>query len=373
MIHAVALVPGFLGFDHQGELTYFADRFLAGLRSAIESAARQSVRVMPIRVPPIGSLAERQEALIGALTNLDARSGGPFSWHLVGHSTGGLDVALLARTTKLAYDADKGSIFSTEKLAIERLASITTLSTPHYGTCLARAPLPAATRAGKISLEDRIKGLSELPALALEVTQRDALLARLSFGRGASARNTVDFFWHLLFNNRLARDLDPHVAARLTARTDNRRDDVPVCSIATMAPRPVPGETQDKLFAHLWTWTQLRAEGAEPAAPPLELRADVERIASDPSKLPGLGEELGAIANDGVVNTNRQVFGTFAALVLADHGDVLGRYRRMDPFDGSILDPGLLTSGATFEDDQFFALLRLVARGIADAIGAGGA
>jgi hypothetical protein len=73
-----------------------------------------------------------------------------------------------------------------------------------------------------------------------------------------------------------------------------------------------------------------------------------------------------------VVNTNRQVFGTFAALVLADHGDVLGRYRRTDPFDGSILDPGLLTSGAAFEDDQFFALLRLVARGIADAIGAGG-
>ncbi len=87
MSHAVALVPGFLGFDHQGELTYFADRFLAGLRSAIESAARQSVRVVPIRVPPIGSLAERQEALIGALTNLDSRSGGPFSWHLVGHTT----------------------------------------------------------------------------------------------------------------------------------------------------------------------------------------------------------------------------------------------------------------------------------------------
>jgi hypothetical protein len=205
------------------------------------------------------------------------------------------------------------------------------------------------------------------------VTQRDALLARLSFGRGASARNTVDFFWHLLFADRLARDLDPHVAAQLTARTDNRRDDVPVFSVATMAPRPVPGETQDKLFADLWTWTKLRAEGAEPAAPPLEVRADVERIASDPSKLPGPREELDAIANDGVVNTNRQVFGTFAGLVLADHCDVLGRYRRTDPFDGSILDPGLLTSGAAFGDDQFFALLRLFARGIADVIGAAGA
>ena len=27
MTHAVALIPGFLGFDHLGDRTYFADRF----------------------------------------------------------------------------------------------------------------------------------------------------------------------------------------------------------------------------------------------------------------------------------------------------------------------------------------------------------
>jgi hypothetical protein len=62
------------------------------------------------------------------------------------------------------------------------------------------------------------------------------------------------------------------------------------------------------------------------------------------------------------------VFGEFACLVLGDHGDVLGRYRREDRLDGSVLDPGLLTSGANFGDDEFFALLGVIAGGIAEVI-----
>jgi pimeloyl-ACP methyl ester carboxylesterase len=364
--HGVALVPGFLGFDHEKEVTYYADRFIAGLRASIEANVERAVFVAPVTLPPIGSLAERQAALLSELDELDKKAGAPLLWHLVGHSTGGLDAALLARTTRLAYDREKGSHFTSEPLFVERLRSVTTLSAPHYGSCLARAPLPVATKAGHVGLEERIRGLVRLPALALDVAQRDALASRLSFARGAATSDSVNFFWHLLFADRLARDLDPDTAVKLTRETENRRrtDEVPVFSIASMAPSPKQSKTGDRLFEALWTWTQVKAERAEPRPAALP-SAPAECVASDPSLLPDPGDPIEDRANDGVVNTNRQVFGKFAGLVLADHGDVLGRYRRVDVLDGKVTDPGLLTSGASFGDDEFFALLRMIARGIA--------
>lgn len=130
------------------------------------------------------------------------------------------------------------------------------------------------------------------------------------------------------------------------------------CASGTLA----RGQTDDHLFETLWTWTQQKSEKAQPAAPALS--EPTERIASDPTLFPVLDDR----ANDGVVNTNRQVFDTFAGLVLGDHGDVLGRYRRDDVLDGKPLDPGLLTSGASFGDNEFFSLLRVIADGIASAI-----
>jgi pimeloyl-ACP methyl ester carboxylesterase len=368
VMHGVALVPGFLGFDHAGEMTYYADRFIAGLRASIEAKVERSVFVAPVSLPPIGSFAERQEVLLGELERLE-KEAGRLRWHLVGHSTGGVDAALLARTTRLAYDGDRGSHFTSKPLFVERLRSVTTISAPHYGTCLTRAPLPAATKAGHVGLEGRIKGLVELPALALDVAQRDDLLERLSFARGSVGRKAASFSWQLLFADKLARDLDPDVAVKLTNDTETRRktNEVPVFSIASMVPTLVPGQTGDRLFEALWTWTQIKAEGARPQPASL-LSGPAKLIASDRAMLPDPGDRIDDRANDGVVNTNRQVFGNFAGLVLADHGDVLGRYRRVDALDGSVLDPGLLTSGANFGDDEFFALLGVIAGGIAEVI-----
>jgi hypothetical protein len=177
----------------------------------------------------------------------------------------------------------------------------------------------------------------------------------------------VDFLWHLVFANELARDLDPEVAGALTGRTDNRRD-VPIFSVATWSPPPADGDTGDRLFRDLWTWTQVAAEGATPKPPAIELGDSVVRVASDPTRLPASAFALDPRGNDGVVNTDRQVFGTLAALVLGDHGDVIGRYRRTDPLDDSILDSGLLTSGADFGDEQFFHLTGVVGRLIAGAM-----
>jgi hypothetical protein len=78
--------------------------------------------------------------------------------------------------------------------------------------------------------------------------------------------------------------------------------------------------------------------------------------------------EIDGRSNDGVVNTMRQVRGTLGALVVGDHGDVIGRYRRVDPLDQEPIDPGLLTSRANFGDDHFFALLAQIASELAKVI-----
>jgi hypothetical protein len=51
-------------------------------------------------------------------------------------------------------------------------------------------------------------------------------------------------------------------------------------------------------------------------------------------------------------------------VVLADHGDVLGHYPRVDPLARDMrkaIHPGLFHSGAGFRDDEFFGLFRRVA------------
>ncbi len=76
--------------------------------------------------------------------------------------------------------------------------------------------------------------------------------------------------------------------------------------------------------------------------------------------------------SDGVVNTASQVLvGTpfrFGGLVVADHGDVLGHYDRVDPVDGRAVNEGLFHSGAAFGDDEFFALYGRVASAIRRAM-----
>src|SRR6516225_9196170 len=118
MIDVVALVPGFLGFDHRGDRTYFADRFIAGLRANLEARCGKPVPVVSVSTLPIGSLASRQKKLMDDLRVLDDRFASP-RWHLLGHSTGGLDATLLACDRRLRYEPERGSEFTDEKLAFD--------------------------------------------------------------------------------------------------------------------------------------------------------------------------------------------------------------------------------------------------------------
>jgi hypothetical protein len=361
MRDVVALVPGFLGFNHLDSWTYWADRFLAGLRCQLEARHRGPIPVVPTPAPGIGSLAERQGALLAYMTKLEQVAfHEPCRWHFVGHSTGGVDAALLARTHALE-ESGRGSVFSrTIELPPLAIGSITTISAPHYGSCLALAPL------ARLRLQDAtLAGVEELVGAGIDLFMRrdKSLAARVKFALGSALQGSAIKFVHdLVVNDRLARDLAPSICATLT-RTANRRPGVPIYCIATMAPEP-SADLKDKLFLDLWRMTQENAVGAEPAAPAIDWSS--ARVIASQGKA-GL-RPTSPRDSDGVVNTDRQIDrdgdAKLAGLVIGDHGDVLGLYQRADPVDKKDIQPGLLTSGADFGDDQFFEMLGLIAQGI---------
>lgn len=86
--HHVYLVPGFLGFVNLGRISYFGhvqrelgERFAAlGFRARIHLS----------RTPPTASLPERAARLAETISRTAPRSDAAL--HLIGHSSGGLDV-----------------------------------------------------------------------------------------------------------------------------------------------------------------------------------------------------------------------------------------------------------------------------------------
>jgi pimeloyl-ACP methyl ester carboxylesterase len=362
---AIALVPGFFGFDHRGETTYFADRFVAGLRSVLEARDVRNVPVLSVSTLGIGSLASRQADLLRELRTLETpnesgpRLGGPRTWHLVGHSTGGVDAALLLRESPLV-DGENGAKYAPgtwgpARDLVERISSVTTISAPHFGTGLAESPLArfAAGHPSPMALLDMTRGF-------VDVARRGDLASRLQFAlSSAPGLAKMPFYLlHMLLMNQLARDLRPEVLAPLSTRAVRRSAQGRVFSVATVAPRPGPDHS-DKLFRDLWRWTQdgSRAAAHLPHAPAASLDDVALRL---PTQRRMTLEPIAEGDNDGVVTTQRQVLGELIAVVIGDHVDVLGRYRRTSLIDGKVIDPGLLTSGADFGDDEFFGLLLCV-------------
>lgn len=367
---AIALVPGFFGFDHRGESTYFADRFVAGLRCVLEARGVFGIPVLSVSTLGIASLRRRQADLLSELHALETptkeapRLGGPRTWHLVGHSTGGVDAALLLRDAPLV-EGGNGTTFADDGWGpwndlVGRVSSVTTIAAPHFGTGLAESPL-AKFAAGRPS----VRAVGDMAVATLDVARRGDLASRLRFALSASPGMTkMPFFLlQMMLMNELARDLRPQVLGSLSARPLRPSAEGRVSSIATIAPRPGT-DHPDKLFRDLWHWTHHGSAGpsslpSAPAAPldNLSLRLPSQRALVLPPVEAG--------DNDGVATTQRQVLGELIGLVVGDHVDVLGRYRRSSLVDGKVIDPGLLTSGAEFGDDEFFALLLRVGERIA--------
>src|SRR5262249_44792822 len=80
--HPVGLAPGVLGLD-AGELAGRRHEYFRGIPEQLRALGCD---VHVVRVPPVGSVAARAEALAQAVRSLDARR-----VNIIAHSMGGLD------------------------------------------------------------------------------------------------------------------------------------------------------------------------------------------------------------------------------------------------------------------------------------------
>ena len=188
----VLLVPGFLGFSRVGNFYYFAERVLAVIRGSLEARLGYRVPVVPCSTLPTSPLKDRQRNLLDALRRLTSRPeiGGTERFHLVGHSTGGVDAQLLTCTTNI----DGGEWSDAENDVRRRIRSVVTISAPHYGTCLANSPLARL-------FEDPLANVTALPSAARAVFDLALLATRqvdtAGFFQGGSLTEASKFLAQL--------------------------------------------------------------------------------------------------------------------------------------------------------------------------------
>jgi pimeloyl-ACP methyl ester carboxylesterase len=368
----VVLVPGFLGFSRIGGFYYFADRVIGAMRGLLQSRARDPVAVVACPMPPTDGLADRQRALCAALDELCRRPelARVERLHLVGHSAGGVDAQLLACRDPLGFPSWAAHPHAGFR---GRLRSVVTVAAPHHGTGLADTVLAAFA---DHPLHQAKVALHELAVVRhlFAVMRRDlGVLA----GAGSGPLDVLRFLWQVARNRDLIRDLRPDAMARLR-REARPEPGVTVTCFATGTPHRAEGtRTTDPFFGDL---LRLVGEGfRDPGGPELGASVALLRhlVARHPalvirSPRAALPADVDLTLSDGVVNTASQVLVgpsfRFGGLVVADHGDVLGHYDRVDPVDGRAVNEGLFHSGAAFGDDEFFALYGRVASAVGRAM-----
>jgi hypothetical protein len=358
--NTVLLIPGFLGFGRLGNFYYFADRVAACLRGAAESAFGNPTPVMGVSTVPGGSLAERQKFLLSRMTQADRILARPKRYHLVGHSAGGVDAELLRAESPLG-DTPWTAIDPDGVRA--RIATITTISSPHYGTYLADSGVVGLLR----NPFHHLTSIPQASAIAFQLAKlaidrpviHEALIAGVQ-GWSDSARLVMS----LLTDEKLLKDLRPDSMEK-TRQERPPVLQVPVtCFVTTIPTKPVVSEGKvrkpDDLIECLERLTgDVRGKLPPAAEENLHvLNAFRGPVVRNPAaEVPAFE----ASTSDGVVNAMTQMLrspGTRAGgIVLADHGDVIGHYDRQDPLtNGTPINDGIFRSGSGFGDDEFFAL-----------------
>lgn len=367
----VVLVPGFLGFSRFGNFYYFADRVMVTLRGVLEERLGMPVAVVPAALLPTDGLFRRQRALLDYLQRLCGTTlDGVERIHLVGHSTGGVDAQLLACTAPL-YEGD----WTPEDDAVRRrIASVTTIAAPHWGTCLAESWI------AYLGENPFVHPLSAPRVIATAVHLLGLLPREIAFAglQTAQPLEVAKFLLQIARNRDLIDDLRPARMEALRARMVPRHDVPLICFVTGTTPRSDKVRPSDPFFCDLYALT--RDSGPRPHAEVTQgarMLEDLLTAQPEIAIVSELAQELPEVdpgMNDGVVNTARQLVdpdepSQVGGFVLADHADVLGHYDHRDALiEGAPLNVGLFHSGAGFGDDQFFTLYRRVAQGIVSIV-----
>ncbi len=329
------------GFGKLATYDYFAHVERA-LKERFEAAGAQ-LETYVVDVAPTASIrrrATRLSELIGATARDDRGETGPI--HILGHSTGGLDARLVASpSARLPVDP--------ERLAwLRRLCSVTTMSTPHHGTPLAsffatvsgQRMLYAVSALTFIALSLGAPPLAAASALVVAIGQLDhAVLgmdlkvldrtteALLKALEPASSREVRDYLDAITKDQGAVIQLTPEAMDLFQSGVEDRRG-VVYQSTCAMAPPP----TARKLVrAMLSPW---RAVSSTLFTTLYGITSRIDDRypcwSTEPATAKALEEAFGAMpsvrANDGVVPTRSQAYGTIVWAGTADHLDVLGHY-----------------------------------------------
>ena len=367
-VHTVYLISGMFGFANLAGYDYFGH-----VRTAIEQRyadAGVQVRIEVVAPPPTASLRHRARLLARVVH----RTAGSGPIHLVGHSTGGIDIRLvLSSTRNLRVDAR-------ELLWTERVGSAISINAPHYGT-------PLATYFTSVAGARVLYALSLLTVVSLSLSEPSlAIFSRLLAGLGSvdqvfggdlrlisratdvllrfvdkEGRNAIQTYLNKIRLDQGALiQTTPEAMDLFNAATEDRSA-VRYGSIATGAPPPGTlhlaqrvrspyGAFSAALFStiHRFTAQQHRRYGYSPISP--EVKDRLSRA---------LGGPVNERSSDGVVPTLSMVWDQLLWCGAADHLDVLGHFH--DEFRPS-RHVDWLTSGADFGRPQFWRLMDTLVR-----------
>jgi pimeloyl-ACP methyl ester carboxylesterase len=389
-IDIVVLAPGFLGFDHFGGFPYFGQTVGTAIRVALEEQRGDrplTLKLLPATTNPTGSLEDRQLELLNQLKKALPSDGEDVRLHIVGHSTGGLDAELLLRATPLFTDA-----WRPEDLRVRAaIRSVVTVCAPLNGSGIADSALGRFLATGKeptlASVREwlrsgaSVNGLKEVVAVlgdALGLVGRDMVVGQLLTGARYDLHPTAKFLASVLLDRRLLADLRPEaVKFRLNERPLDPTLRVKRSRVLTIARNSDKPTRAGQLFENLYRATAESAQDDDPELMPIAagIKARLQQITviNATGDLP----PITPAASDGIVNTLRQLLpgaqeleaelGRIAALVVADHIDVIGYFPGASETKEYSVN-GFLESGSAFRDAQFSKLYRLIAREIGKAI-----
>jgi triacylglycerol lipase len=366
--HHIYLVPGFLGFEHLGRLTYFGHVRRILTERLTELGLEPHIHI--VRTSPTASLPDRAARVAEVIHATAPRGGAPL--HLIGHSSGGLDVRLFT-----APGVELPTALDVEQLAA-RVRTVVTVSTPHHGTPIASF---FTTLQGQKLMQ--LLSLSTIYVLHFGYLPLAALLWMGSFfvrfgGLVAGSELLDELFGKLLEDftpgrrrvvRKLLRDVarDQALMLQLTPEAMEvfnasvlRRPGIRYGAVVGQAMPPSlratlqagidpAAQVTHALYSGLY-----RLIEAVPARGTLQLApAQARALRRTYEALPSPG------ANDGIVPTLSQVWGQVIHAAVADHLDVLGHFRDAER-DPPHVD--WLVSGSDFDRPRFEALWADVVR-----------
>ena len=360
--HHIYLVPGFLGFANLGRITYFGHVGRV-LREHLTAAGLEP-HIHIARTSPTASLPARAAQVIELIDATAQRGAAPL--HLIGHSSGGVDVRLLTApgvVLPTAVDVDR---------LAARVRTVITIATPHHGTPLASyfttlrgqqlmqllslstvyvlnfGYLPIAALLWMGSLLVRLGGVVANSALLDELFGR--LLQDFTVGRRRAVRKLLRDVVH---DQALMLQLTPEAMEVFNASV-LPRPGIRYGAVVSQAARPTllsmlrMGLDPAAQVTHAIYSALYRLIAAAPGRLSLPLAPDQARALQHAYQ-----EMPSPDANDGIVPTLSQVWGHVVHVAVADHLDVLGHFR-----DAAHHPPHVdwLVSGSGFDRARFEAL-----------------